>query len=232
MRENLRGTCWVFALLFFGAGIASSQVQRQSQTTLVVNGRTGPVPVVEVDGHSYIDLEALAKITNGQLSFQQSRIVLTIPASTTSDSVPAIPPKPVDESAMSRDFMRAGIEEVTETREWATTLAYAIQNGSPVTEDWMAVYREHASSSLSLATVAASTDADRNALQLLNNQFDAVRQWSSNLLKERQSLDTGKYAVSPNALQEEPLSQKIVACGHFLSSMLASGTYQDDASCH
>jgi hypothetical protein len=45
-------------------------------------------------------------------------------------------------------------------------------------------------------------------------------------------MDTAKYTTSPNALREDPLSQKLIACGHFLAQMLGSATFQDDASCH
>jgi len=147
-------------------------------------------------------------------------------------STPAAIPNPVNEFGLSQDFMRAGIEEIAEMREWATTLASAIQNGYQVTEGWVAPYREQAGSNLKLANIAAATEGDRNALQLLNNEFDAVSQWSKTLVEARQNMDTAKYVVSPNALREDPLSQKIIACGRFLSSMVASGNYQDDASCH
>lgn len=128
--------------------------------------------------------------------------------------------------------MRAGIEEFATMREWASTLAYAIQNGQPVTENWVANYREQAARDLRLAAAAASTEADRKALQLLTNEFDAVRDWCNRLVQERKAMDTAKYALSANALQDDPSSQKIVACGHFLSTMLGSGSFQDDPSCH
>ena len=60
----------------------------------------------------------------------------------------------------------------------------------------------------------------------------AVRQWSDKLVEARKSMNTGQYAMSASALRDDPLSQKIVACGRFLAPMLASGTIQDDPSCH
>ena len=48
----------------------------------------------------------------------------------------------------------------------------------------------------------------------------------------KRSMDTAKYALSPGALRNEPLSQKIVSRGRFLASMLGSNTFQDDPSCH
>jgi len=45
-------------------------------------------------------------------------------------------------------------------------------------------------------------------------------------------MNAAQYAMSPSALRDDPLSQKIVACGWFLAPMLASGNIQDDPSCH
>jgi hypothetical protein len=38
--------------------------------------------------------------------------------------------------------------------------------------------------------------------------------------------------LSVGAVQNDPLSQKIIACGRFLGSMLGSGTFEDNPSCH
>ena len=117
-------------------------------------------------------------------------------------------------------------------REWASTLAYAIQNGYPITEHGAANSREQAAQDLRLAAAAVSTESDRNALQLLTNEFEAVREWSNKLVQEHKAMNTAKYAISTNALQNDPASQKIITCGHFLAAMLGSGSFTDDPSCH
>lgn len=124
------------------------------------------------------------------------------------------------------------MEEMALMREWASPLAYAIQNGYPLTEQWVAGYREQAANGLRLASVAATTDADRSALQLLTSEFEAVKEWSNKLVDARKPMDAAKYAMSAGALQNHPLSQKIVTCSRFLGPMLASGQFQDDPSCH
>jgi hypothetical protein len=68
-------------------------------------------------------------------------------------------------------------------------------------------------------------------LELLRKEFDWVQEWSNKLLEARKSMNAAKYALSPNELHNDPLSQKIVSCGHFLGQMLASGDFQDDPSC-
>jgi len=208
-----------------------AQANHQSRT-LVVNGQAGQADVIKIDGRSYVDLDALARITNGTVRFEASRIVLNLPLSAVSAPTAPPPPTAVDDSELSRDFMKAGIEAIAGMREWASPLAYAIQNGYNVTDSWVATYKEQASYSVNLASSAATTGADRNALQLLNNEFQAVLQWSNKLVEARKTMDTAKYSVSANALREEPLSQKIITCGRFLASMFGSGSFQDDASCH
>jgi hypothetical protein len=231
MRHALRNASLMFLLLLFESGITCAQAKQQTGT-LVVNGQPGQAAVVQIDGRAYVDLEALAHIANGSLSFKANRIVLKLPLSAVSPPVAVPPPDRVDPSALSRDFMKAGIEEIALMREWASPLAYAIQNGYPVTEQWVAGYREQAAHGLRLASVAASTEADRNALQLLTNEFEAVKQWSNKLVEARSSMDAAKYAMSSSALRDDPLSQKIITCGRFLASMLGSSSFQDDPSCH
>jgi len=219
-------------LLWLSLSVGSSAQNANTIRTLVVNGQTGEAGVVLVNGREYVDLQALVRIANGSVGFQGERIIVVLPASNVSRSAPA-PPEEQDVTAgLSPEFMKAGIEELALMREWASPLAYAIQNGYPVTEQSVSSYHAQAANGLRLASAAAKTESDRNALQLLNNEFDAVQEWSNKLIAARKSMDTAQYSMSAGALQNDPLSQKIIACGHFLGSMLGSGTFQDDPSCH
>jgi hypothetical protein len=232
MRYNLRTVSLVFlALLIMSESTWANQAKQQTET-LVINGRTGQAAVVQVDGRAYVDLETLAHIANGSLSFKANRIVLNLPPSAASTSAAPAPPTQADDPGLSRDFMRSGMEAIALMREWASPVAYAIQNGFPVAENSVAGYRDQAEKGLRLASVAAVTDADRGALQLLTNEFEAVREWSNKLVEARKSMNTAQYTMSATALLDDPLSQKIVACGRFLAPMLASGNIQDDPSCH
>jgi hypothetical protein len=235
MQKKLRDTLLKSALLFLLSSITLAQREKPGRI-LVIDGQPGQTAVVEIGGRAYIDVEGLTQITHGSLSFNVNRIVLRLPtpiASPSGTEAAAAPPhSPASDPGLSREFMRAGIEEFATMREWASTLATAIQHGYQVTESWAADYREQAARNLSLASTAASTESDRNALQLLTNEFEAVREWSNRLVQERKSMDAAKYALSPNALRDDPSSQKIITCGHFLATMLGSGTFQDHPSCH
>lgn len=199
---------------------------------VVINGRSGQADTVILEDREYIDVRALARIANGSIAFQDNRIVLTLPEPQVNSPAPPEPSPPVSSTGLSQEFVKAGIEEIALMREWASPIAYAVQNGYPITEQAENQFKAQAASGLKMAQASAKTDADRNAFQLLNNEFAAVEQWSNKLIEARKSMDTAKYAMSDSALRDDPLSQKIIACGHFLASMLGSGTFQDDSSCH
>jgi hypothetical protein len=208
-----------------------SFAQATPQTrTLVVNGNSGDVPVIQQNGRAFVDLAALANIANGSLSFSANRIVLTIPPS--SAGTASAPASDNDDSKLSRGFRTAANEEIGLIREWAAPIANSIQNGYPIQEAWVARNREQAASGLREASVAASTTADRNALELLTNEFNGVGQWVDKMLAAQKSMNTAKYTMSPGTMRDEPQAQKLITCWHFLGSMLVSGTFQDDSSCH
>src|SRR5215475_6239632 len=218
------------ALLTFAVSHLLAQTD-QRVNALEINGRAGRAEVIQKNGRPYVDLRSLVEMTGGSVSFRSGVIVLTLPLANSESHAPAVPEATEtssrDDNALSRDFTRAGIEAIATMREWASTLAYAIENNYQVTEDWVAKYREQAQHNLRLASSASSTAADRNGLQLLTNEFEAVRTWSDKLVQARMSMDTAKYATSPGALRNEELSQKIIACGHFLASMFGSSSYKD-----
>jgi hypothetical protein len=70
---------WMLAgVLLAVSGIALAQNANQNRT-LIVNGQSENVPVIQVNGRSYVDLEALARAANGSLSFSGNQKALTLP---------------------------------------------------------------------------------------------------------------------------------------------------------
>ena len=234
MKRNSQSILLVFTVLLSVPAFAQTKLQQRNVT---INGQNGTAEVVDQHGRLFVDVSALASIGKGSVSFSERGIVLTFPAGASDAAKPgaaaptAAPLPPPNSSALSQEFMKAGIEEIARLREWATTLASAIRGGYGVTDEWVNGYRDQASQSLLLAEAATSTDGDRNAAQLLHHVFDLVQQWSDKLVEAKKSMDTAKYTTSPNALREDPLSQKIITCGRFLTQMLGSATFQDSASC-
>ena len=212
--------------------VMSAQVKTENKT-LMVNGKSGRTTVVQFNSRTYVELESLVRIANGALGFQGDEITLTLPGTET--STPAVTPeplRPVNQAGLTQNFMITGIEAIAVMREWASTMANTIQHGYGVTDSWVADYRAKAANSLRQAGASASTDSDRNALQLLTNEFQSVDSWSNELVEAKKNMDTAKYATSSDALRNEPLSQKIINCARFLGTMLGSAEFKDDPSCH
>jgi len=229
MRSNIKIAISLSVVLLF-AGTASAQAGAQLRT-LVVNDHSGKVALFQMDDKTYIDLKRLVQIADGSIDYQGNQIVVTVPGPI-AHAPTATEPEGSNSSGLTRDFRKAAIEGISLMREWASNLANAIQNGYPVSENWVSGYRARAQNGIAIAAAARSSDADRNAYELLNHEFEAVQEWSNKLLDARKSMNAAKYAMSASALQNDPLSQKIVTCGRFLGQVLASGTFQDDPSCH
>ncbi len=212
-------------LLLIALSLQAEAANAQSKT-LTVNGHPGEAQVIQVNGRSYVDVEALARITNGSLAFQANQINLTIGTS----QGPSAPP-PADKTTkvgFSKEFLRAGIETMTVIREWRIAIVNAIQTGNPVSDSWVTGYRTTAQSKLALVSVAATTDSDRQALPLLQSEFNNMQRLSDTYLQK----NANREYVAPDALASDPLDQQIITCARALASMAANGQFEDVPSCH
>src|SRR6202049_2442227 len=88
-------------LLFAGILLAQNAPDR----ALIVNGKSSGT-VVQMGGHAYVDVETVAQFTNGSVTLEPTRIVLTFPSpgsasapSTGLAPLPAAPPP-----GLSRNF--------------------------------------------------------------------------------------------------------------------------------
>lgn len=217
----------ILAALLATPGLGLSQAVQQ-KGALTVSGQPGQTPLLQIDGRSYVDIEALARLASGSLSFKGNQVTLTLPSSAASAPATVVPASQPASSGFSKDFLKAGIEAGSTIREWRTALSSAVQNGYPVTDDFVARYQGQAVTSLRLASVAVSTDSDRSAFQLLSSVFDNMQKLSDKILASRQSMNY----ISTDALRDDPLNQQILSCARSLASMAASGQFQDDGSCH
>lgn len=238
MRERLF-VASLLSVMVLVPGLAVSQSVQQSGT-LTVNGFSGEAPVIQANGRSYVDVEALARITTGSIRYNGNQMTLTLPSPVRGSRMTAPPARQagagsvspaaaVPTAGFSKEFLRAGIEAMAEIREWRSGLEQAVRYGFPPGQgDWTAGYRASAAKGISLASAAASTDDDRKVFQLLNNVFNNMQQLSNQMLQRRKNLTY----IAPDALQNDPLDQKILACGHALAAMAAAGRFQDNGACH
>jgi hypothetical protein len=220
-----------FILVFSATAFSQNNLEKR---TLVINGQSGEITIFRVDGHNFVDLETLVRIGGGTVSLQGNTINLTFgatpPAAATQTSAP--PPQQPASNAMSTNFMAASVQVLATLKDWRATMAYGITHGIPGDGSRMVLNQNKAIEGLRMAKVAAVTDADRSAYQLLTKDFDNVNNWYKDLVQGRKNMNTGNYSMSEDPLANDSQYQKIVACSDFLGAMIPSGTFSDNGSCH
>lgn len=212
--------------------------QSTPDKVLVVNGRTVGPAVRDIDGHTYVNLDTLAQAMSGNVTVEPNRVLLAFPtpvAATAPAAAPAPPPTqpqtPEAPRGLSRGFAAAAIGNLAEMREWRGATTAMITYGMAVSDTLAQSYRDQVQEGLAQASVVAITDDDREALGLLQSESAQLANWANAILAARQELN-GKATVDPNALQNDSALAKIQACSQFLNSMLVSGSFADNASCH
>jgi len=202
--------------------VLAASLLAQQTSSLTVAGQSGSAKVIQVDGRNYVEVEGLARLTNSSMSFNANQIVLTMPG-TTADASAAAASAP----GFSKDFVAAGIEAMSQVREWRVALRTSIQRSYPLSEEGLNAYRDQARKSLRLASVAVTTPADKNVLPFLTNEFNNMQQLSDKYLQMAKSMTY----IEPNSLDSDPLDQKIRTCAHSLTSMASANQFVDDGSC-
>jgi hypothetical protein len=226
----MKSRTWIFLAMLTTTSLTSAQTQRQRER-LFIEGYPGEVNAIRSQGHLFVDVQDVARITNGSINFENNRIILVIPAR---DGT-----QPADDAAktsFSPAFRRAAIEAMASLREWGGMLQVVVQNGYPVGKgtagNTIRAYQGRAADSIASAAAAASTDSDSRGLELLRNEFNNMQKWSEAFVNARNSLSAANLSVSENPLDNDADAQKIIACGQLLAQMFAAGSFQDDATCH
>ena len=217
-----------FILLFAGILLAQNIPDR----ALIVNGKSAGM-VVQMGGHAYVDVETVAHFMNGSVTLEANRVVLTFPESGTAaaPSAALAPLPPAPPPGLSRNFASLAIAELAEMREWRGAVGTILTYGVPVAGTWPQDYHDRVEANLGQLVVAASTAADQDALQLLQNEFSNLSRWANDVVATRQSLNATN-TVRPDTMQNDQTLAKISDCSRFLSSMLVSGVFADNQSCH
>lgn len=211
--------------------MASAQAQGDRET-LFVQGYRGEANVIRSQGHILVDVQDLARITKGSLSFEDERIILVPGPSDASISAT----DSVAKSGFSPPFMRAAIETMASIREWGGMLQVIVENGYPVGKamagNTIRAYQGRAADNVALAATAATTEDDHLGLELLRNEFNNLQAWAERFVDARNSLHAADLSTSEHPLNNDEDAQRIIHCGQFLAQMFAGGRFEDDAACH
>lgn len=230
-RAWIPGYVVVLALAIGVAAAGHAQSEKQ-EYTLRVNGQSGTAKVVQINGHSYVDLDALARIANGSVAYQGNQITLNLQGTSSSgvdsNSASSPPPNPPANEGFSKQFVQAGIEFMSQIREWRNTLLTAVSTGYPLSEGLFASYRGQAAANLRKTKLAASTEGDRQAADLLSNEYDNMERLTKKYLDKRAKLEF----IDPKSLDTDPVNERILTCARSLAAMATNNQFADDGSCH
>ena len=209
------------ALLILPAKVSSQTPQKA--TTFTITGHAGEARILQINGKSYVEIESLARLTQGTLSFKGNQTTLTLPSSNSGGQASA----PHAKAGFSTAFVQAGIEEMGVIREWRIAIVNAVQKNTPVSKEWVSTHHRLADKTLSLASAAASTDDDRSAFPLLTAEFNNMQKLSELYLALRKQASF----ISPDNF-DISLEEQILSCARGFVSMTENHEFQDQASCH
>jgi hypothetical protein len=195
----------------------------QKSTLFAVAGHPGTAQILQINGKSYVEIEALARLTQGSLSFNANQTTLTLLSADA--EAPAATPK---KAGFSTAFVQAGIEDMSFIREWRIAIVNAVQKNTPLPEEWISAHHRLAIKNLALASASASTDDDRSAYPLLSAELDNMQKLSETYLDLRNQ----SAFISPDTFNNTPLEEQILNCAKGFVSMTESHEFQDQPACH
>ena len=217
------------ASLLIGSILLLAQQTAPAKKALVVNGRTVPDAVIQINGHYYADIDAIAEATQGALRILPERVELTLPGEA-AHLPPPQAPQPQAKERITREFARAALNHLSQMREWKDAVIGMIKSGKPA-ESKLDEFRDRAVESLRVASISASTNSDQNALQLLRNEFAYMQQWDTSAMAANRAM-SGEQAVNPEFPERDSMVNRITGCHSFLNSMIVSGVFSDSQLCH
>jgi len=120
-----------------------------------------------------IDVPSTAAAASAAAAEPAAPAAATVPAA----AAPVQPPP-----GISRPFATAAIAELADMREWRGAIAAMITHGLAISDGWAQGYNDQVQAGLAKAEVAARTDDDREALDLLRNEAGKLASWWNTVL--------------------------------------------------
>ena len=114
-----------------------------------------------------------------------------------------------------------------EILELHAALKNGIERGYPLSDAWFGNFRRQIQSSMKQTEAAASTHVDQRALPLLTNEFNTMDALTDKYL----NIAASRRYLAPDALNSDPMEQKLLTCWQSLASMASSNQFLDHGSC-
>lgn len=132
---------------------------------------------------------------------------------------------------LSNGFVVAALRSASTLRDWQDHLSITIRNGYPPSDYWIGLDRNRAADALRLASLAASTDADKEVVEQLTSEFGTIEAWSTECLDGYKNLRLAKYYMSSAALENDEQFQQSAQCTQTLLTVLSKGEVTEQPLC-
>ncbi len=193
-------------------------------STLTIAGHQGEAQLIQVNGKSYIDIEALARLTRGTLSFKANQTVLMLP----SFGMRGAGARDPCNCGSLKSFHPGGNRGDQRHPRMADCDRQRGPEKQPRVGRLDIRTARLADKNLALASAAASTDDDRSAYPLLSTELNNMQNLSELYLAFRQQATF----ISPDTFHSSPLEDQILNCARGFVSMTESHEFQDQPACH
>ncbi len=132
---------------------------------------------------------------------------------------------------LSNTFVVAALRSASTLRDWQDHLSTTIRNGYPPSNHWIGLDRNRAADALRLASLVASTDADKEVVEQLTSEFRTMEAWSTECLDGYKNLRLARYYMSPEALENDQQFQQSAQCTQTLLTVLSKGEVTEQPLC-
>src|SRR5947209_1387147 len=155
---------------------------QNKERTLVVNGRAVSTNIIQREGHFYVDIESVAHALGGSVTLHADHVELSVTPTSRGDG-----PQPSE--SLSREFQRASVSALGDMRQWVGAISELITTGVPVAGQWPRENHDRVARDLMQARVAASSNADHQALALLQTLHTELASWADRRVADRAALN-------------------------------------------
>lgn len=182
----------------------------QQNLTLIVSGQPGQVPIVQINGKSYVDIDALARLTNSSLSFKGNQVILTPPGSAPSTTA-AAPESPA--SAGQTKLVATEAKPANpETSASAGHLMLVAAKGQPADADPSEADGQTKPATAEPAPSDAASEAARTA-ELAKAAQNPVANMISFPIQNNTNFGIGPYSRDQDVLNFQPLACAVALLG-------------------
>jgi hypothetical protein len=131
---------------------------------------------------------------------------------------------------LTQSFSKAALTALADIYRWKEKARIDAKSSIPPNPNAGELLKTRAYEEVRQAQLSAKSQGDQKAGNLLQQHFNQVNAWISQLIDERKNLDASN-TMDPGAVDNNPALININECEKSFNAMLGHGTYTDIVTC-